>query len=155
MKEYKKIIQEQERNVVKAQEKGRKELSGTLGLSETRSVVPTMRINMDSYAEALKSERQSKVAKAKKGTEGALKKSIRVLMGEMEIDELGELLAIFQNADFIEESFHSLHEPRIDIHEIEIYPDEGYITYAVRDGLGRKQTKLKTIQNHILKIRNS
>ena len=141
----------------KTNEKLEKLIAGELAPTETNPIVPFKRIP---DKEIIKSfTRQSKVAKAKKGTEGPLKKSIRILMDEMDSYELGELLDKFKDTEKINDLFESLYEPRIDIHNIEVYetPDtkgeKEYISYAVRDRWGTRTTKFTTIQNHMLKIR--
>jgi len=145
------------RDYNKTLDKLEKQNAGELAPNETNPIVPLRRVDIKAITKSFK--HQSTIAKKKKGTEGALKKSIRILMGEMDSYELGELLDKFKDTEKINDLFESLYEPRIDIHNIEVYetPDtkgeKEYISYAVRDRWGTRTTKFTTIQNHMLKIR--
>jgi len=153
------LAEQTQRDYYKALEKTEKQKAGELAPTETDPIVPLERIDIKAITKSFK--RQSTIAKKKKGKEGPVKKSIRVLMGKMESPGLPELLYMFKQDDDIEHLFNSLSEPRIDIHLIEVYvtPDingeKEYISYTVRDECKPRKTKFKTLQNHILKIRNS
>ena len=176
MKEYKKIIQEQEGDVVKAQEKARKEQSGTLGPSETRSAVPIMRVNLDLFAEAKVSERQALSAQKRRGTESPLKRAIRIIMRDAERYELGEFLAIIEPDPLGDEPDNeyilNLYESTIESEKIDIYSidvciesswdndmtggvvlESGHITYLERGKEERKEATFKTIRNHLSAIK--
>lgn len=94
------------------------------------------------------SQLQSNAAKQKRGSEGPLKSAIR----KLEVSNLDDLLSAFEDSECIEDFFYKPDEP-IDIHEIEIYKEEEYISYRNRKNK-KKTAKFKTLRNILTDINN-
>jgi len=100
------------------------------------------------YKNIINSERQSASAKKRAGTEGLLKTAIR----KSECKNLDDLLDYLEDSEIIENLFFNANpEDRIDIHEIEVYRDEKYISYSNRKGKDKTAT-FKTLKTHLSDI---
>ena len=149
------LAKQTRRDHKKAIEKLEKLNTGELAPTETNPIVPLRRFEIKAITKSL--TRQSRVAAAKKGTEGPLTRAIRYFITEEGVSNLSELLAIFEleEGGYAEDLFSDEYGPPIDIHDVKVRRNRERIEYKVRDKCEVRKAKFSTLRNRISKIRNS